>query len=99
MPWSNIGPVVDVEPGQSVFWNYSWQNGQDMGLQIAGPHFPPSIVSPGDLATLAASNQGIQLDGFGQAGIGSVMVTYVVTITNIGGSGSGFHNLQGGGVS
>jgi hypothetical protein len=91
--------VVDVEPGQSVFWNYSWPNGQDMGLQIAGPHFPSSIVSPGDLATLAASNQGIQLDGFGQGGGGSVMVNYVVTITNIGSSGSGMHNLQGGGVS
>lgn len=96
MSWSNIGAVVDIEPGQSAFWTYSWQNGQDMGLQIAGPHFPTSVVSPGDLATLVASNQGIGLDGFGQGG--GVMVHYVVTITNVGG-GSGLHNLQGGGVS
>jgi hypothetical protein len=97
MSWSNVGPITDVEPGHSVVWNYSWQNGQDMGLQLAGPHYPTSVVSPGNLPTLVASNQGIQLDGFGKGG--GVMVNYVVTITNVSPNESGRHNLQGGGVS
>ena len=95
MSWNNIGAITEVAPGQSVFWEYSWENGQDMGLQLAGPNYPTSIISPASFAMLVASNQGKQLDGFSGPG---AMVTYVVTITNTS-SEFGWHNLQGGGVS
>lgn len=96
MSWNNLGAITQVAPGQSVFWEYSWANGQDMGLQFAGPNYPTSIIGPGHLATLVASNQGKRLDGFSPNG--GAMVTYVVTITNVRGE-FGEHNLQGGGVS
>ena len=98
MSWNNIGPVTELAPGQSAFWEYSWQDGQDMGLQLAGPNFPTAIIAPGNLGTLVASNQGKQLDGFYLKGSGA-MVTYVVTITNLSSTEFGWHNLQGGGVS
>lgn len=96
MSWNNIGPVTEVAPGHSVTWEYSWENGQDMGLQLAGPNYPTSIIAPGDLATLVASNQGKQLQGFAPGG--GARVAYFVTITNASNE-MGFHNLQGGGVS
>ena len=95
MAFSNIGPRVELEPGQSVTWEYAWEHGQDMGLQLAGPdHFPPS---PGTLARLAASNQAIAVNGFGQSG--GLNVSYFVTITNLSSDALGVHNLQGGGVA
>jgi hypothetical protein len=96
MSWNNIGAITEVAPGHSVTWEYSWENGQDMGLQLAGPNYPTSIIAPGNLATLVASNQGKQLLGFGKGG--GAMVSYVVAITNTSNE-FGFHNLQGGGVS
>jgi len=98
MAWNNIGAVVGLAPGQSAFWEYSWEHGQDMGVQIAGPNYPTSEIAPGLLGTLVASNQGKQLDGFYQYGSGA-MVTYVVTITNVSTTEFGYHNLQGGGLS
>ena len=89
MSWNNIGPMTELEPGQSAFWNYSWPNGQDMGLQLAGPNV---FASPGDLGTLVASNQGKIINGINN-------VTYVVTITNVSSTERAIHNLQGGGVS
>lgn len=96
MAWNNVGPIFDLLPGQSAVWTYSFAGGQDMGLQLAGPNYPTSIVSPGDLATIVTSNQGKSLLGF--AGNGGAMVNYQVTVTNVS-SADGFHNLQGGGVS
>lgn len=90
MAWSNVGPFTIVEPGQSVTWNYSWANGQDMGLQLAGPN---TTADPANLGTAVTSNQGKQVNGFNN-------VTYTVTITNIASREDGGvrHNLQGGGV-
>ncbi len=94
MSWNNAGPRTTLEPAGSVTWTYSWPNGQDMGLQLAGPNV---FADPADLGTLVASNQGKQINGIDN-------VTYVVTITNVAGpetatgGGGGVHNLQGGGV-
>lgn len=96
MSWNNIGPITDLAPGQSVFWNYSWEDGQDMGLQLAGPNYPSTVIFPSDISTLVTSNQGKALLGFSPKG--GAMVNYIVTITNIGNE-HGEHNLQGGGVS
>ncbi len=89
MAWSNAGPLVFLEPGQSVTWRYSWGHGTDMGLQLAGPDLQPS---PGVLGTVVASNQGIQINGFSN-------VDYVVTTTEVDGVEAASFNLQGGGVS
>jgi len=98
MSWNNAGPVVELAPGGSASWGYSWANGQDMGVEIAGPNFPTEDIAPGNLGTLVASNQGKQLLGFSPTGQGA-MVSYVVTITNISRNEAGWHNLQGGTVS
>jgi hypothetical protein len=95
MAWSNIGPIFELMPGQSVVWTYSWDNGQDMGLQLAGANYPNSIINPGTLATLVTSNQSRTLLGFSGPG---AMISYQVTITNTS-SEIGAHNLLGGGVS
>ena len=89
MSFNNIGPQTELLPGQQAFWNYSWPNGQDMGLQLAGPN---TFASPGQLGTLVASNQGKIINGINN-------VAYVVTITNISSNEGSVHNLQGGGVS
>jgi hypothetical protein len=93
MSWNNIGASIDLEPGQSAFWEYSWANSQDMGLQLAGPNI--TEVDPSTLGTMVASNQGKRVDGGSD---NNVMITYVVTIANIGNEAA-IHNLQGGGVS
>jgi len=95
MSWNNAGPPVDLAPGQSVFWEYSWKDNEDKGLELAGPNFLD--IAPGNLGTLVASNQGKRLEGFGKNG--GAAVTYVVTITNIDSSEHATHNLQGGVVS
>jgi hypothetical protein len=56
MSWTNIGAPVELEPGQSAFWEYSWENSKDMGLELAGPNI--TEVDPSTLGTLVASNQG-----------------------------------------
>jgi hypothetical protein len=89
MAWRNIGALVFLEPGQSVTWQYSWADGADMGLQLAGPNLSPA---PGLLGTVVASNQGIRTFGFND-------VAYVVTTTEVDGQEAASFNLQGGGVS
>jgi hypothetical protein len=89
MSFNNLGAQVFLEPGQSAYWNYSWSNGQDMGLQLAGPN---TFAAPGLLGTLVTSNQGKIINGINN-------VAYVVTITNISTTEGASHNLQGGGVS
>jgi len=89
MSWTNVGPRVTLQPFQSISWEYVWPNGQDMGLQLAGPNV---FASPGALGTLVASNQGKEVNGVNN-------VTYVVTITNLSGNERGIHNLQGGSVA
>jgi hypothetical protein len=89
MSWTDIGPHVVVEPLQSVTWHYVWPQGQDMGLQLAGPNV---FAAPGSLGTLVATDQGKEIDGINN-------VSYVVTIRNLSSTDRGIHNLQGGGVS
>ncbi|MBS0560652.1 MAG: hypothetical protein JSR21_11410 [Proteobacteria bacterium] len=89
MAWSNVGPIVFLEPGQSVTWSYWFSGNADKGLQIAGPFHHPA---PGLLGTVVASNQGIQTNGFNN-------VVYVVTTTETDGREGAAINLQGGGVT
>lgn len=96
MAWNNIGPIFELMPGQSATWTYSFENGQDMGLQLAGPNYPLSVIYPGDLGVIVTSNQGKSLLGI--TANGGAMVNYQVTVTNLGNE-VGSHNLQGGGVS
>jgi hypothetical protein len=91
--WNNIGTPVELQPGQSFFWQYQWSNFQDKGLQLAGPNI--TEVGPALLGTLVASNQGKIVQGGGN---NNPAVTYVVTITNVGDEAA-VHNLQIGGVS
>jgi hypothetical protein len=97
MSWNNVGPIVELAPGASVGWSYTWNGGKDMGVQIAGPNYPENVIYPGDIGTLVASQQGKALEGAYQGGPGA-MVSYVVTITNVSDE-FGSHNLQGGGLS
>lgn len=93
MSWTNIGAPVELEPGQSAYWEYSFGNSQDMGVEVAGPNI--TEVDPSTLGTLVTSNQGkFVVGGVG----GHAMVAYVVTITNVGNEAA-VHNLQGGTVS
>ena len=97
MSWNNVGPIVELAPGSSVTWFYSWKDGKDMGLQLAGPNYPDNVIYPGDIGTLVTSDQGKALRGFSPGGQGAWII-YMVTITNISNE-LGSHNLQGGGVS
>jgi hypothetical protein len=99
MSWNNAGPATELAPGQSVAWSYSWPNGQDMGLELAGPNFIIGFTGPESLATLVASDQGKALQGINVVGGIGASVTYVVTITNVSSTEFGWHNLQGGTVS
>lgn len=90
MAWSNVGPIVTLEPGAAVTWEYSWDKREDKGLQIAGPH-TGDFASPGNLGTGVASDQGKRVEGIHQ-------VTYVVKIRNVDTSSKFRHNLAGGGL-
>lgn len=91
MAWSNVGPVVTLEPGATVNWTYVFRGGADKGLQIAGAH-TGSFASPGALGTAIAFDQGKIVDGINQ-------VTYVVSIRNASTTSAVRHNLEGGGVT
>lgn len=91
MAWSNAGPVVTLEPGQTAFWQYSFARNADMGVQIAGAHTGP-FASPGALGTAIAFDQGKIVQGINQA-------SYVVSIRNADPGSLLRHNLAGGGVT
>jgi hypothetical protein len=91
MAWRNVGPVVTLEPGATVSWQYWFGAKVDLGVQIAGPH-TGSFAHPGALGTAVAFNQGKIVEGINQ-------VIYVVSIKNISTSSQVRHNLEGGGVT
>jgi hypothetical protein len=91
MAWNNVGPVVTLEPGATVSWQYWFDGNADQGVQIAGPH-TGSFASPGALGTAIAFDQGKIVEGINQ-------VIYVVSIKNIATSSRVRHNLEGGGVT
>jgi hypothetical protein len=89
MAWQNVGPLVFLDPGQSVTWEYAFAGGADHGLQLAGPDLSPA---PALLGTVVVSNQGIRINGFNN-------VTYVLTTTEVTSDEGAAFNLQGGGVA
>jgi hypothetical protein len=89
MAWSNVGPIVDLAPGATVTWGYSWAGLADQGLQFAGPH-TGSFAHPGALGTAIAFDQAKTVEGINQA-------SYQVSIRNVG-SSIVRHNLAGGGL-
>jgi hypothetical protein len=91
MAWSNAGPVVILEPGETAFWEYSWGGNADMGIQIAGAYTGP-FASPAALGTAIAFDQGKIVVGVNQAG-------YVVSIRNADPTELLVHNLAGGGLA
>jgi hypothetical protein len=91
MAWSNAGPVVTLEPGETAYWAYSWGNNEDRGIQIAGAH-TGSFASPAALGTAIAFDQGKVVHGINQA-------SYVVSIRNSDLTSRLRHNLAGGGLT
>jgi hypothetical protein len=85
MAFNNVGPLVSLNPGQSVGWSYSY--GGDRGTQMA----TADVKTPNLGGIHRAFDQKKQK-------LNSGTTTYFVTITNEG-PGSCFHNLQGGGVA
>lgn len=84
MAFNNLGPLVFLAPGQTVFWSYSF--GNDRGTQFASA----DVKTPNLGAVHRADNQRKRKDNNGVA-------TYFVDIHNLG-TGGCFHNLQGGGM-
>lgn len=82
--FSNVGPATLLNPGATVFWNFSF--GGDAGFQIAGPN----ILQPFNGAVLTFFNLGKNNNNGG--------VTYFLAIRNDGGV-TAVHNIQGGGVT
>lgn len=91
MGWSNVGPVVTLEPGATVSWVYSFDRFADVGVQIAGPH-TGAFAHPGALGTVVAFDQGKVVRGINQ-------VQYVVSMRNTSTTSQVRHNLAGGGLT
>jgi hypothetical protein len=91
MSFSNVGAIVNLEPGNTVYWEYWFDGFSDRGLQIAGPH-TGTFASPSALGTAIAFDQGKRVEGIG-------VCTYVVSIKNIDPRYSVRHNLEGGGAT
>ena len=91
MAWSNIGPVVTLEPGASVGWTYVFSGAADVGIQIADAHTGPH-ASPGALGQAIVFDQGKIVEGINQA-------IYVVSVRNAHPTSRVRHNLRGGGVT
>jgi hypothetical protein len=85
MAFNNVGPLVSLNPGQSVGWNYSY--GGDRGTQMA----TADVKTPNSGGVHRAFDQKKRKLNNGDT-------TYFVSITNEG-PGSCFHNLQGGGMA
>jgi hypothetical protein len=85
MAFNNVGPLTFLAPGQTAFWNYSFNT--DRGTQLASA----DVKAPNQGAIHLADQQRKRLTNEGRA-------TYFVAITNQGPGGC-FHNLQGGGLS
>jgi hypothetical protein len=84
MAFNNLGSLVSLNPGTSIWWWYSF--GGDRGTQFASA----DVKTPNSGAVHLADEQRKQKDNNGNA-------TYFVRITNQG-PGVAFHNLQGGGM-
>ena len=87
MAFNNVGPVTFLNPGQTAYWWYNRNGGQDFGTQFASA----DVKTPNNGGIHLASDQKKEKDTSGQT-------TYYVSITNQG-PGPAWHNLQGGGMS
>jgi len=85
MAFNNVGPLVSLAAGQSVFWSYTY--GGDMGTQFASADIKTPNLGGVHLADQQRKEKG-----------NNGHTTYFVRITNQG-PGACFHNLQGGGTS
>ena len=85
MSFNNVGGLVSLAPGQTVYWEYWW--GGDQGTQMA----TADVKTPNDGAWHNAFDQRKRKDNNNNA-------TYSVTIRNDG-PGVCWHNLQGGGMA
>ena len=85
MSFTNVGPLTFLATGQTAFWSYSYPG--DRGTQFASA----DVKAPNQGAVHVADEQGKRKENNGNA-------TYFVQIHNRG-TGSAFHNLQGGGMS
>lgn len=85
MAFNNVGGLVFLNEGASVYWEY-WFGG-DRGTQFASA----DVKTPSQAAWHLADNQRKNKDNNGDA-------TYSVSIYNQG-PGPCWHNLQGGGMS
>jgi len=91
MAWSNAGPIVTLEPGETAHWEYSWGEKDDRGVQFAHAH-TRGFASPTHLGIAIAFDQGKYVVGLQQA-------TYWVSIRNADPRYSLRHNLAGGGLT
>jgi hypothetical protein len=87
MAFNNVGPLTSLNPGQTAFWWYVRNGGDDFGTQFASA----DVKTPNLGGEHVASDQKKQKLNNGHT-------TYFVSITNQG-PGPAFHNLQGGGMS
>ncbi len=92
--FTNVGPLTWIAPGETHYWSYSWPDGADHGLQIAGPNldrngsFGPELI---------AFDQGKQLEL--ESLDADTGTNYFVSIRNTGfeDNNSCLYNLQVGG--
>ncbi|MGO9028797.1 MAG: hypothetical protein ACLQOZ_09260 [Acidimicrobiales bacterium] len=102
MGFNNKGPLVSLNPGQSVYWSYWFggaefgPGGDDYGSQIATANVNGG--DPWNTPLLADGQMKSQYYEAETATPGPQGVTYYVTITNNGSSALS-HNLQGGGLT
>ena len=89
MAFTNVGPIVTLAPGETVYWAYWFKNNKDHGEQHAGPDLKSSS------GLLIAFEQGKEGWGFNEGGA-VLFFRYRVTIRNAGTITVG-HNIQGGG--
>ena len=87
MSFTNLGSQTFLNAGQTAFWWYTRNGGQDFGTQFASA----DVKTPNNGGVHLAFDQKKEKDNNGNT-------TYFVSITNQG-PGGAFHNLQGGGMS
>jgi hypothetical protein len=102
MAFNGLGPLVSLDPGQSVYWSYWFGSadfgpgGDDNGSQLASADLNGG--DPWNSPQLADGQMKSQYYEAETSVPGPQGVTYYVTITNTG-TAAVSHNLQGGGLS
>jgi hypothetical protein len=87
MAFNDLGPVTFLDEGQTAYWWYVRNGGEDFGTQFASA----DIKTPNAGGVHLAFDQRKEKDNNGHT-------TYFVSIANQGPGGS-WHNLQGGGMT